>query len=195
MDRKRSQRIIKQILKTIALAGCLVVAGQSPYFWHRLVKTYFKNYKQINRQVINSIRYLKYKGHIAVERKSGLTQIKLLPKGYKKLKSLEIYEEIYNMKIKKSKRWDNKWRIVVFDIPKSKNKIRDAFRLRLKELGFFQFQKSIWLYPFECHKEIALMREFFSISPYVKLITTNDLEADNKVLQHFKLFKSSRSKL
>jgi len=40
--------------------------------------------------------------------------------------------------------WDGKWRIVIFDIPEDKRKIRNVFRSRLKLWDFKPWQKSVW---------------------------------------------------
>ena len=41
--------------------------------------------------------------------------------------------------------WDNKWRIVIFDIPEQKRTIRNLFRRNLKKWGFKPLQKSVWI--------------------------------------------------
>lgn len=40
--------------------------------------------------------------------------------------------------------WDGIWRIVIFDIPESHKKARNALRWKLKEWGFEIWQKSVW---------------------------------------------------
>lgn len=46
-----------------------------------------------------------------------------------------------------NKRWDRKWRIVIFDIEEKERKNRDILRLKLKELGFGMIQESVWISP------------------------------------------------
>ena len=50
-----------------------------------------------------------------------------------------------------NKRWDRRWRVLVFDIAEEKREVRDRLRAKLKELGFGMIQKSVWLspHPFE----------------------------------------------
>lgn len=45
------------------------------------------------------------------------------------------------------KKWDGKWRIVLFDIAELNRKKRDALRGKLKELGFGMFQESVYISP------------------------------------------------
>lgn len=50
-----------------------------------------------------------------------------------------------------NKRWDKKWRILIFDIPETIRWRRDVFREKLKSLGFGRVQQSVWVsaHPFE----------------------------------------------
>lgn len=41
--------------------------------------------------------------------------------------------------------WDGKYRIVIWDIPENKRRIRDLLRRRLKEWGFKNWQRSVWV--------------------------------------------------
>jgi phenylacetic acid degradation operon negative regulatory protein len=56
-----------------------------------------------------------------------------------------------------NKKWDRKWRVVTFDIPIKKTKLRDQLRYKLKDLGFAMLQQSIWITPHDFEDDI---REF-----------------------------------
>ncbi len=45
----------------------------------------------------------------------------------------------------KDEKWDGKYRIVIWDIPEKKRRIRDLFRRRLREWGFKSWQRSVWI--------------------------------------------------
>lgn len=47
------------------------------------------------------------------------------------------------------KRWDGKYRLVIFDIPENKNKVRNWLREELYLLNYIQLQKSVFIgkYP------------------------------------------------
>lgn len=177
--------LIHKIFKTIAIAGLIVVGSSSPYFWNSLIRDYFRDRKSYNKEIAKLFYYLKHHGYIETERKEGLIKIKLTERGRNKLNEIEIGD----LKIKKQKKWDRKWRIIIFDVPKEKNEKRDFFRLKLREFGFYQLQKSVWAYPYECKKEIAILRELLGIPSCVKFITACELEEDEKILKHFKLLK------
>lgn len=57
------------------------------------------------------------------------------------------------------KKWDGKWRIVIFDIEEKQRKFRDRLRAKLRELGFGMIQESVWLTPFDI---VADLREFLA---------------------------------
>jgi phenylacetic acid degradation operon negative regulatory protein len=48
---------------------------------------------------------------------------------------------------KPDKAWDQKWRIVIFDIPEEQRRIRDIFTKQLKEWGMGKIQNSVYLSP------------------------------------------------
>lgn len=85
-------------------------------------------------------------------------------------------------------RWDEKWRLVMFDIPERRKRERHHFREKLIQLGFFPLQKSVWVYPHECHDEIDFVCHFLGIDRWVHYIETPALgQAEGRVRRHFGL--------
>jgi DNA-binding transcriptional regulator PaaX len=96
--------------------------------------------------------------------------------------------QIDSLKIDKPKKWDNKWRLVIFDIAQLHSIKRNAFRGKLKELGFRPLQKSVWINPYKCSDEIELLRDFFGLDKKdVRLITAENIEDDNYFKKIFNL--------
>jgi DNA-binding transcriptional regulator PaaX len=91
-----------------------------------------------------------------------------------------------NLIIKRPQRWDKKWRIVLFDIPEEKRKIRDALRKKLKNLGFLEFQKSVFIFPYPCSNEINFVVNFFDIHNYVYYLEA-PISSDFDFREYFKL--------
>ena len=76
----------------------------------------------------------------------------------------------------------------MFDIPQKRKISREALRGKLKELGFHQLQKSVWVYPFECRAEMELLQDFFGLSKNeMRLIMAENIGDDSKLQQDFKL--------
>ena len=87
--------------------------------------------------------------------------------------------QFHNLRLKKPKRWDKKWRMVLFDIPETQKKIRDALRLKLKNLRFLEFQKSVFIYPYSCKDEINFIINFYNIEENVYYLETPISPDDN----------------
>lgn len=52
------------------------------------------------------------------------------------------------------RKWDGKWRIVLFDIAELNRKARDMLRRKLRELGFGMFQQSVYISPHNFTKDL-----------------------------------------
>lgn len=72
-----------------------------------------------------------------------------------------------------NRKWDNIWRLVIFDIPEKKRSVRDILRFKLKEWGFTKIQKSVWASKKDC---ASILRKFVSdlgISEWVLVIESS----------------------
>src|ERR1035437_5363263 len=107
----------------------------------------------------------------------------LTPKGEARLRNIVIDD----IKIKNPKKWDGKWRLVIYDLPIRFKKARNAFRWKLKDLGFFQFQKSVWIYPYPCEEEILFVADFFGVRKHIEILEVNKILDDSKLKAHFNL--------
>ena len=140
--------------------------------------------KYSKKQFDNSIHLLHRQKLIEfVKSNGGVTTVRITQKGESRLRSfsLELLE------IKKPKKWDGKWRMVMFDLPVRYTKVRDALRFQLKKLGFVQFQKSVWLYPYPCFEEILYVSEYYKVGKYVEVMTVEEIHNDKKLRQVFQL--------
>ena len=97
--------------------------------------------------------------------------------------SLEILKE---MKIKENL-WDGKWRTVIFDIPEKLKSARNALRDKLKEVGFHELQKSVFVFPYECKDEIDFIIEFFNLRQYVRYGIFDFIDNDLHLRKTFNL--------
>jgi DNA-binding transcriptional regulator PaaX len=92
------------------------------------------------------------------------------------------------LEIRKPKQWDRKYRVLIFDISHKKKIKREALRGKLRELGFYLFQKSVWVHAFDCREEVALLRGFFGLtSDEMNLLLAEKIEDDKKLREFFKL--------
>jgi DNA-binding transcriptional regulator PaaX len=105
----------------------------------------------------------------------------LTPKGEAKLH----YILINDIEIKNPRNWDGKWRLVMYDFPIRFRKARNAFRFKLKQLGFFQFQKSAWIYPYPCEGEILFVADFYGVRKHIEILEVDKILDDRKIKAHF----------
>ena len=133
--------------------------------------------------VSRSLYYLKKRKLIDFQEHGGKVSIVLAERSKKR----KLYYDVDCMKISRPSSWDGRWRLLMFDVPESRKSIRDALRSKLMDLGFFQFQKSVWIYPFPCENEIDFISEVFSAAPYITLLTVK-MENDKPLRRHFKLY-------
>lgn len=69
--------------------------------------------------------------------------------------------------------WDKKWRLVIFDIPEEKRRLRDYLRRYLKTLGFGKVQRSIWISPYDFSEIIQRYAGKLKLSDYIFQITAD----------------------
>lgn len=186
--KERYNTITKEILLTIALAGMVVVASTSPYFLINIARAIiknkkYKNSKAVEQKIVASLKKLRKNKIIILEEKEGNFIIELTNRGKRKVEEINIDK----LEITKQKVWDKKWRIVAFDIPEKKKRGRDALRQKLQELNFYQLQKSVFVCPYPCEKEILFLSEFFDISNFVNIITADKIYDDIRLKVHFDL--------
>lgn len=94
--------------------------------------------------------------------------------------------EILELK-KREKKWNGKWFMVMFDVPESQRNKRVYLRTFLKDIGFFQYQKSVYLFPYECEKEIGLIKKIIESGKYMSYIIAEKIENEKQAKIHFQL--------
>ena len=167
----------KRILLLLLGGTSLILASPSPRRYFRTLSQLGREWQRINeRSLCSAIRALYESKLIGYrERADGAVTVTLNAAGKQKALTYKVDE----MKIPVPARWDRKWRFVLFDIPHEQKRARDALRLHLKRLGFYQFQKSVFVLPYECQNEIEFLIELYDLRPFVRVIEAAHL--DNEV--------------
>ncbi|MBI2577651.1 MAG: hypothetical protein HYV77_02295 [Candidatus Wildermuthbacteria bacterium] len=174
----------KQKIILLLSSGIALGFAYSPHQQYRILQITHKAWKKIDEQKLKrDIRELYRSQLIKVKENSdkSLTYV-LTSKG--KLKALTY--NFNSMRISRSK-WDKKWRIVIFDIPETLRKGRDALRKKLLFLGFYELQKSVLVFPFPCQNEIEFIIEFFGLRKFVRFGTLDAIDNDIHLRQFFGL--------
>lgn len=176
---------VKNILQIMAITTAIIIVSTSPYFWPKVLEKLFKGEIKFKKRkkYLNTFSYLKSKGMIKIEKKNKQIYISLTDKG----KRWAGKYQINDLEIKKPKTWDKKWRVVIFDIKTDQRIKRESLRGKLKQLNFYQIQKSVWVYPYECMGEIDLLRGFFGLSKNeLKVILAERIEEDQEIRKYYK---------
>lgn len=185
--RKPQSEIAKDVVNWLAISGLICVAATSPYFGINLIRgiRQWSKYKKYKRRNFNeALKRLKRRGCINIKMVNNQLYISLTKEG----KKLAGWMQIDALKIKRPKKWDGKWWLVIFDITQLKKFYRETFRGKLKELGFYLLQRSVWVYPFDCRDEIGLLRDFFGLNEKeMRLVECQNIGKDDWLKKHFKI--------
>lgn len=145
---------------------------QSQKAWKKFNLKYLKrNLKRLQEQKI-----------IEIISENDQEIIKLSQKGYTKYLKFKLQELSL-----KGKRWDGKWRIVIYDINKIRTPAQKYFRGILKYIHFLQLQKSVYLTPFKCEAEIEYLKHYLDIDKEVMLLEVSKLENEKYYKEYFGL--------
>lgn len=176
---------VRQKLLILLLSGISMGLTRSPKQYYKIAKEIPKAFKRIDRhELYRSVHEFKKARVVDYKEKSdGSVEIILTEKGRRKALRYKLDE----IKIEKPSRWDKKWRIIIFDIPEKKKRAREALRFKLRELGFKELQKSVFVFPYECKDEINFVIEVFELRPYVKLIRADSITNEDELKLYFDL--------
>ena len=167
MHRKRSETSRKKpwlpfaILKTICARGA-IAAGSIDKKVVRVFDSLIDelwNEKHPRYRINYAVRRLRERGWIKLTRGNNGRRYELTTDGQAALAKYELKQKT----IAVPKRWDNKWRIVIFDVREKRRACRDAIREALREFGFKHLHDSVWVYPFKCEDVIELARTAYSV--------------------------------
>lgn len=176
----RRTKINAAILGTLSVAGILAVGVVAPNVLGAMGKLGI--IKPYHRQgVKRSLSRLIKHGYITIEGSAGKKHVRLTPKG-------ERYAALLGegkLMPKKPRRWDKKWRMLIFDIPEGRRKTRDYIRSTLVRLGFYRLQDSVWVHPYDCEDLIILLKADFHIGKDVLYIVADVIEYDLPLKKHF----------
>ena len=88
---------------------------------------------------------------------------------------------------KRKEKWDGKWRVIAFDIPEECRKGRNTLRYRFKVGGFYELQKSLFVYPYDCQKEVEALVKLLKLEKYVRFLLVNSIDNESFLKSKFRL--------
>jgi DNA-binding transcriptional regulator PaaX len=81
--------------------------------------------------------------------------------------------------------WDGLWRVITFDIPESNRSTRDALRKIVRELGFQQLQRSVWIHPLPCEDILKEIQATFGVSNALLLLEVSSFDQSKEFQAKF----------
>jgi DNA-binding transcriptional regulator PaaX len=175
----------QQKILLLLMGGVALGLAGNPRRYFRIAKEIGKEWQKIERRQLQRSIKLLYESQLVEirEHKGNITELVLSKEG----KLVALRYDLDKLTIEEPKRWDNKWRIVMFDIPEEKKKLRDTIRYHLKKLRFFEYQKSVFVHPYSCADEIEYVIEFYGIRQYVRFIEAIRLDNELHLKSHFNI--------
>lgn len=178
-ERSRKKNLQKLILNTIAISGIVAVGLLAPNVIGAMGKLGLLPHKRQREVVSSSASKMVKKGLLRYNGKF----YELTSLGQERMRRWEFSD----FKFQKPKKWDKKWRVIIFDIPEKKRKVRDKVRELFKEARLYRLQDSVWVYPYDCEDIIALLKTDFGVGKEILYLIVEELESDKYLREHFAL--------
>lgn len=175
----RRGEIQSLILESVKLAGILSVGFIVPNVIKSMRKLGILTNKRQNEIVMSSASKLVKKGLLKFNGK----YYELTKEGEKRLRKFWLI----GGKLEKPKRWDGKWRVIIFDIPEKKRGVRDQIRKIFIFAGLYRLQDSVWVYPYDCEDIIGLLKTDFGVGKDILYMIVDEIENDKHLRQEFNL--------
>ena len=172
---------------SILIGGTFLVTPNFPIVYASilgLIKEFGKK-EPSKRQVKRALKELEKKEIISIEKKGEEAYVRL--KGWLSPQVLKYsLKGILEYKRKK-KTWKGKWFLVIFDVPEKQRNKRDYLRRFLHNIGFYPYQQSVYLFPYECKEEIGLIKKIVEGGKYITYVVAESIENDDEVKRYFQL--------
>ena len=173
------------VLTTLAGAGLLLVAMVAPNTLQLLGK--FGVVSRLRDQTSSALARLARRGLVTFESTGGKKYARITEKGRRFL----AYEQQKTaLAVTGKRRWDRRFRIVMFDIPERRRSIRIQLRRTMRETGFLRLQDSVWVYPYDCEDFVALLKSDLHLGKDVLYAVVEKIENDAWIRKHFILPRS-----
>ena len=181
---ERMGSMSKKVL-LLLMGGVSLSLTRRPDAYFRIVRGITKEWRKINERNLRIAIKNLYKSKMVdyKENSDGTISLILAEEGKNKI----LKYNLDKIEIKKPIQWDKLWRLVIFDIPEDKNMGRKALGAKLKELGFYPMQKSVFIHPYECKDEIDFIIEMFELAPYVRFLRVKDVDTELDLKERFHL--------
>ena len=165
---KNQRKILLFLLGGIALG-----LSASPRKYFQVISALRDEWKDIDRRHLKKAILSLYDSRLVSEQENADGTVTLVLSKDGKREALRFNLE--KIKIRRTQ-WDGKWRMVLSDIPEKMKSSREAWRFHLKKIGLKELQKSVYVCPFECHRELDFIIEYFNLRKYVRVAIVDSID-------------------
>lgn len=181
-QRKRKRDIQHAVLATIAVTGFVAFAAVAGNVIQLL--DYLPNDKyNLRYRAKSAAGRLVAKGYATWVEKEGKKFLRITQKGRKAFALEQAKVTLKNQK----KKWDGRWRMVIFDVPEKRRRVRARLCAVMREIGFARLQDSVWVYPYDGEDFIALLKAELKIGKDVLYAIADTIEQDKNLRRFFNL--------
>lgn len=163
----------------IASAGAIVA---SAVVAPNIISLFAKQLKSGDqKRALRAVRHARDNGWLTFRETAKGVEVALTASGKIKWQTVELHQRLHET------HWDGRWRLVVFDIPVGNKAAAEAFRYAIKQLGLQQLQRSVWITPYACQTQIALLRQMYGLKTNVRLIEATSIDGEEELKVKFHL--------
>ncbi len=172
---KQTLTLSSKVLISLLITGDLVLGMRG-----RIIDRVYRAHLDPDRHLKRTLYYLHKKGYIRSEDKQGKRLIKLTKQG--KLKTL-----LLKFDVDKTRAWDGKWRVVMYDIPQSVSHLRFLLIHQLRKLEFVKLQGSVYISPFVLNDSAMKYLKTTGLMEFIRILTVEKIDDDRDLRKRFKL--------
>jgi DNA-binding transcriptional regulator PaaX len=183
--KRKKVGVNQQKVLLLLLGGLTLGLCHSPKQSLRVIHEMQKEWKNINRKALNSAINDLYRSKLVAtkENRDGTLTLTLSADG----NNTALRYNLDTIEIRQPLHWDKKWRVVMFDVPENLKRVRDTLRMHFKKMGFYEFQKSVFVHPHPCKNEIEYIIEFYNARRFIRFIVATDIDNAPALEKHFGL--------
>ena len=184
MPRQSYGSVAGTVLALLGVTGVMTMAVLAPNVSQVLPVIRKEVYRYRRRQYLNqTIERLKRRGLVEWRKRDGHVYLKLTSAGQQEL----LRYKLRQLEIKRPKKWDKRWRVIIFDIRESRRWRRDAIRQQLFSFGFTRLQNSVWIHLYDGEELIMLLKTSLKLGRELLYLTVEQLENDRWLRARFQL--------
>jgi DNA-binding transcriptional regulator PaaX len=181
--RARIQDAVALTLYGVSAIALAMLAGNTVQILRHIDPNFSKKRKPDYR-IRQAVKRLESRGLVVRAGSGHMRSFRLSKKGEQYAERLHTTGRVH---MPRPAKWDERWRIVIFDIWERRRNVRQRLRAILQRVGFVRLQNSVWIYPYECEELLAFIKTDLRLGRGILYIIAEGVEGDGYIRRHFGL--------